>query len=683
MNNKLTDGNTFPDDQATNAGLIAPTVGLLNPNSTTKIFYNGFGPLIKYKVSDLTVAATPMHRFSFANNANYGDALVIIPQPRNCSQYSSIYGNNPQTSQTIYWVVVPMITSRTNAKSNFRLRLMPMQHFHPFLLWRFAPIPFGTVDTGEPRASDCTNCNSSYWSGNLYGVQNTPSIKTRNAHFMMLMHYSSLSFLETSNCCSYNSSSPAKMSPLTTINAGYGTGNGDYDATKFTAFMLRGKNFIRCYNSKSGLYEGCLSNTVNYTFDNLFRYGPNSNASGIEADPSNATNLMTINMPYQGSGCGSNSGDPGYLNCNIPDTEGFKEGRDLSRCVFDDNCNSYFTIPMSFFQNSLGTNPFMNYLSVNETSTTPAYNNAGSVIQIENLKGMTDYNGPTRFMMLSISANNGTFSDDTHASDPNNFFTKYADSPITDLSKPNNEFNRSGVTVPFVRYPTDISSPFSEDPSLNFIAPIQYALLALTPIDTYVQLYDWDLTFSNWYMIGIVSHDITAIVSNPAPAPLTSTIVSTGSCQSDLDSCYKWIFTGNSFTGNIYTPCTGKAQTNDQPLLDNYPYWTTTISFQDSSKNMWYLYCDFSSTNKIVDGIYKLGFAIKTSVPLLVSTYNFYVSPNGYIFMNNNGVKNTFLGTYTDPQTKNKCLVWVNITEVAETTDFSIPMVSFLFDLNK
>jgi hypothetical protein len=696
-NNSLT---TLNSATASQAGLLAPTIGMLTSNSNAKPI-NGFGSLAKYKLSDLGVTSTPMHRFSYANANNYGDALVIIPQPRGCdSQYS-------QNSQTIYWVILPVISTRTNAKQNLHLRIMPMQHFHPFLLWRFAPMPYKTDSNGNP-SWDCQKptCNAGYWGKATYhGSMN--NLRTTNAYFFILMHYSSLTFVDPSGChaigspddggnsCTGSGVLPgqtnlAPMNTIATSIAGYETTSTKYDPTKVTAFMLRGKDYIFNCKQTNGGAISCGEGLSNLMGANVyFTYNPSSSkVLGLQAQGEDFQNMLTINVPYLGDSC-KNALKPSFTDCNNMDSNGFTKDRDISGdsgCPFDDSCNSYFAMP------NHNSNHRIDYLTLEEGNKGRVYDHPTNSLSFEHGRSLLDLNGPTRFTMLSVSGGHGNISDSTRTSDSNNYFTKYADSEVQDVTL--STFNRSGVTIPFVRYPMKTKQiPFGEDPSLYFVAPIQYALIHSKTVDTYVQFYNWNYTFTNWYTMGLLYHDISSITKNYSPSIVIGTQVTLSPKPiNDLsDNMFRWYFYSTCDTTNIKTPCTQTTTKVQQNLLNDYAKWTTNISFRDSSANQWYLKFDTTYpvkiNNVVVPGIYNLSYSKLPGMPTSNDTsYQFTVTPNGYIVSTATGnVQKVFLGVYhyVDSTTDIDCLVWINIYDVEENAQFYIPMWSFLFDLKQ
>lgn len=640
--------------------------GCLNPTT----LFSKKGGSASYRLSNSTGRVSPMTAFSFANNANYSNAMVLFPQPQNASSSGGLPDYTSQVSSL--WVMLPHISTLNGPDASLRVRIFPIQHFHPFLMWRFAPWRNATTERPDAECN-ISNINPYYYiKQSLHMSDSNRTMESCNIHTFILMHYTTLTYVDTKGChatssdggcacgaCASGDSAEkgyVSLRRLTnTVGGGQtgfnqssaGSGGDNTKVLGYVPFMLKGYSHLANMN----VNESC----------------PTASALGFGAKGTDYNNMLVVN-PLHNSSLGSNEKADGVHPNRIP------SGADPRTDKFD-NFPMYLSAPFTNTNHRQMFFYFSDFYAGRELSL--YHRDRASFIY-----------------MMDISSQPNLILDG------NEFFKNYADNPV--LPSDTSRWNREKVTIPYARFKVGTAPQISEDPSKSFVAPIQYALLNGPKLsgsprsDSYVQFYIWDSYMTGWYATGNLQYDISSIkkavesssgaaVFNPILTRVTNDLKDfTGdTMDTDFAGVYKklhWFFYSSVPSYNLPA---------DYTSLNDYVRWQTIIHTRKYLGN-WYVLqpsTDLAAydTMGTKSKFYRVEYAATSSEPKDFSKYTYHtITPNGYAYVTV-GSKKLFVCVYTGTTVNNNnykdCLYYVDLEDpdLEETVSFYCPMISCLF----
>lgn len=624
---------------ASNNSLLA---GCLSPDN--EIFDNSISP--STSLTKLNVFSTELSTFfSFdAGYINYGSAFIIFPVQSN-KQWNTNSGQ-------LFWVTIagagvlytksnsyskkPVLSNNDKSSGSLLLRIYPFQNFHPFLLWRMAPHAFGWGNKTSALNS-LVKVNQNYYSQMTHGRTdgNHSFLNPTNCHFFLLMHLSSMLYVDTKGCHAISGDN------------GQGCHNNGANYLPLSVLTCDEYNFYYNFMLKGSTYDWTSNSSSKNPF--LDPKAIPSNTMGIYGKGEDINNLFTI--------YGIDSVNKKEITCNPPTpsdppTDNLDVTNDKNNAEFNLSCGTYFTSPV------VNSDKRVNYMSISNWFPS-------NYVQLFHRKGTDPDNNDayfTLFYAFDLSLPNTQ-----NQMDGLSFMKQYAD---------NNQ-----LSVPFVQYPKDFLTSNTNifaynQPSNYFLSPIQYSLLVPNNSDSkdnclkyrmtvYMLLYTWNDDLSDWFLTGELLHKNNTSTSY-VPILYNSILTTSTNKPYDFDSEYQSI--GQWFLTSYFPINEFNTKISKSNKIQNGPSeWSIHLSYYQSGTEYFILPDLNTNYNSIVNT-----YSVTNSN--IVPTIWHQVTSNGHIYYYDSNTNTKYFlavnGSSTSLQTGTQLtLFYIDLITYSKSTD--------------
>lgn len=581
------------------AGCIYPKLGIGSDEIDQR--YSFLSSKIQTRFTDFS-----QYSFSPATNLNYGlTAFVIVPYDSAKCNTGEVNLQN-LTNRQIQWVMLPSCDNYSMVQKSIQMRLYPIQNFHPFLLWRMAPIQPGG------GSQDANGFNKGYYlessvnrfkgpEGNDAKTAENHTFSVKGSHFFFLTHNTSSTYVDmtgcsygdwsTNNCsCGPDNCAHKNLVPVSFMknkeqydnySSFFNTGN----ASLITSTDLR-KSITPLINDTNGGTIPGYGSAGGYdsNYNNVFTIYQMNHEDGDKKDKENCYNPSQNNRINDYSEYFYNF----YLGCpSFLGTLGYPQGTGMA--------NSHMIQALSF--TTMAPSKAVN--------TGPKESSFFQIMQIDNVDNRL----------------NGS-----------KIMQKYANT--TSLNAVG-QYEEEQLHPLYCDYPPEL--PFYTDggktprnPYTCFVAPIQYGLTDTSQkssgINCFVELYVWNRDFSDWFAVGLLYRNINLDGSPSNTGASTTSLVQRYSTSS------------SSMLWTIKATCVNLVGCSYGSL----PEYNWTATFQCNDMLSLYMQPDFdnyiSGSNVVQqsdNGVYGIKYSSNTSN----NVAKHYVHIDGYVYTISNGKK--------------------------------------------